>query len=128
MPVSIPGKQATICLIQGVPESIDYFPRGDRGTPDEQKITGTGVSKMQPWGDMGKILVFGLILQKIFFKIRVAFLSNFLYYKVVANEISFPTVCITLPFIAVFRQFKSIKVEIFNFLTHFLTTLLTYYF
>ena len=24
--------------IQGVPESIDYFSRGDRGTPDEQKI------------------------------------------------------------------------------------------
>ena len=30
------------CHIQGVPESIDYFSRGDRGTPDEQKIIWEG--------------------------------------------------------------------------------------
>ena len=53
-----------VIYIQGVPESIDYFSRGDRGTPDEQKIIWEGVSKMHPWGDMGKILVFALILQK----------------------------------------------------------------
>ena len=50
--------------IQGIPERTDYFPRGDRGTPDEQKIIREKGSKMQPWGDIGKILVFGLILQK----------------------------------------------------------------
>ena len=59
--------------IQGVPEWIDYFSRGDRGTPDEQKIVWEGGSKMQPWGDIRKILVFWLILQKKLSKIRVAF-------------------------------------------------------
>ena len=29
-------------VIQGVPESIDYFLRGNRGTPDEQKIIWEG--------------------------------------------------------------------------------------
>ena len=50
--------------IQGVPESIDYFSRGDKGTPDEQKIIWERGSKMQPRGDMGKILIYGRILQK----------------------------------------------------------------
>ena len=38
--------------------------RGNRGGRDEQTNIWDGGSKMQPWGDMGKILVFGLILQK----------------------------------------------------------------
>ena len=38
-----------------------------------------------------------------------------MYYKVVANQISFQTVCITLRFILVFRQFNSIKFQKFNF-------------
>ena len=45
-------------MVQDVPESIDYFPRGDRGTPYEKKNYMRGGSKMQPSGDMGKILVF----------------------------------------------------------------------
>ena len=41
---------------------------------------------MQPWGDMGKILVFGLILQKKNpEKSGLHFRANLLYDKVVAN-------------------------------------------
>ena len=29
-------------IIQGFPESIDYFSRGDRGTSDEQKVIWEG--------------------------------------------------------------------------------------
>ena len=44
--------------IQGVPYSIDYFSRGDRRTLDEQKIIWERRgSKMQPRGDVGKVLV-----------------------------------------------------------------------
>ena len=43
------------------------------GPQTNKKLYGRGGSKMQSWGDMGKILVFGLILQKKSWKIRVAF-------------------------------------------------------
>ena len=51
--------------MKGVPYSTDFFPRGDGGTPDEQIIIWEGESKMHPWGDIRKILVFfWQILQK----------------------------------------------------------------
>ena len=34
------------------------------GPQKNKKLYGRGGPKIQPWGDMGKILVFGLILQK----------------------------------------------------------------
>ena len=34
------------------------------GPQTNKKLYGRGGSKMQPWGDMGKILVFGLSFQK----------------------------------------------------------------
>jgi len=34
------------------------------GPKTNKKLYGRRGSKMQPWGDMGKILVFGLISQK----------------------------------------------------------------
>ena len=67
--------------------------RGDSGGRGEQKIIWEGGSIMQPWGDIRKILVFCLILQKKISKIRVAFYTKFLYGRVVGNETGFPTVC-----------------------------------
>ena len=40
--------------IQGVPESIDYFSRSDRGTPDEQKIIWEREVKNASLGIYGK--------------------------------------------------------------------------
>ena len=45
-------------LIQGVSELTYKTYRGDGGGRGEQKIIWEGGSKMQPWGDMGKILIF----------------------------------------------------------------------
>ena len=52
---------AQIC-IQGIPCSNASFTRGNEGTLDEKKIIWEGLesSKMQPWADIGKILVLGL--------------------------------------------------------------------
>ena len=68
-----------------------------------------------------KFFVFWFFLQKKILKNQGCILEQFFYHKFVANKISFPTVCITFRFIAVFGQFKSIKVEIFLFFTHFFT-------
>ena len=76
---------------------------------------------MHPWGDIGKILVFWLILHKKTWKFRVAFWSNFLHGKVEANNTSFATVCRTCRFIKVFSEIESTKVKIFNFRLYFLT-------
>ena len=60
-------------LIQGESSQVEELEGGDRGAGDKQKIIWEGGSKMQPWGDIRKILVFWQILQKKFAKMRVAF-------------------------------------------------------
>ena len=44
-------------FIQGESSQVEKFEGGDREGGDQQKTVWEGGSKMQPWGDIRKILV-----------------------------------------------------------------------
>ena len=75
---------------------------------------------MQPWGDMGKILVFRLILQKKILKTQGCILEQFFVLLSCSQLNKLSNSVHNTPFYCSFQAVQVHQNQNFHFLTHFL--------
>ena len=76
---------------------------------------------MQPWGEMGKILVFGLILQNKILKNQGCILEQFFVLQSCSQLNKLSNSVHNTPVYCSFQAVQLHQNRNFNFLTHFLT-------